>query len=398
MIYNVFIDWKEIFYRKGVAFMEIFTLDIIAAVVSTLKYANKDKLIKLYKSIILAYKISEEIDETLSYEVFMADLMKEMGGVGIFENEDAEKKSRPYKAAEIIRTMPEIIPFQYRIADIILENHERIDGTGYPASKDNIAIAAQIIGIADDYLEYGSIEKLVDSKKHELALILALKNILKNAELKSILEEMSKMEEMINDLVNKYNVYKNDLDGVESEQFLMTIASFIDAKHKYTAGHSKRVATYSYVIAKNMGYDEEQLAETRYAAYLHDIGKLAINIDLLDKPDKLTDNEFEIIKNHAKYSFEILNSSQHLKRFAFGALHHERVDGKGYPYGLSGDEISEGAKIIAVADILDALTSNRPYRKPFTFEEAFDLIDMMAGDALDEKVVRAAKDSFGVKG
>lgn len=374
--------------------MEIFTLDIIAAVVSTLKYANPDKLVKLYKSIILAYSLSEEVDETLSYEVFMADLMREMGGIGIAENEDSEKKTRPYKAAEIIRTMPEIIPFQYKVADVILESHERIDGSGYPAAKENISIAAQIIGMADDYFEFGSIEKLLESKKHETTLILALKNVLKNKEITNMFSDITKMEEKINSLINKYNVYKNDLDGVESEQFLMTIASFVDAKHKYTAGHSKRVAAYTYVIAKNMGYDEEKLAETRYAAYLHDIGKLAINIDLLDKPDKLTDVEFEIIKNHAKYSFEILSSSQHLKRFAFGALHHERVDGKGYPYGLKSEEISEGAKIVAVADILDALTSNRPYRKPFTFEEAFELMEMMEGTALDEKVMKVAKDSF----
>lgn len=376
--------------------MEIFTLDIIAAVVSTLKYANPDKLRKLYRSIIVAYEIAEEIDENLSYEVFMADLLKEIGGVGIADSEDEEIRSRPYRAAEIIRTMPEIIPFQYKIADIILENKERINGSGYPAGKENISMASQIIGVAYDYFEYTSLERLMESSKHEPAIILALKNVLKKQQVEEYFTDIEMMEEKINSLINKYNVYKNDLDGVESEQFLMTISSFIDAKHKYTAGHSKRVAAYSYVIAKNMGYSDEKLTEVRYAAYLHDIGKLAVNIDLLDKPDKLSDDEFENIKNHAKYSYEILSSSQHLKRFAFGALHHERVDGRGYPYGLKGEEINEGAKIIAVADILDALTSNRPYRKPFTFKEAFELMEMMEGTALDARVFEAAKDSFGI--
>ncbi len=80
----------------------------------------------------------------------------------------------------------------------------------------------------------------------------------------------------------------------------------------------------------------------------------------------------------------------------YGALHHERIDGKGYPFGLKGNELPEGAKIIAVADVLDALTSNRSYRKPFTFKEAFELIDMMTETALDEKIVKAAKICFNI--
>ena len=204
------------------------------------------------------------------------------------------------------------------------------------------------------------------------------------------------VEPVFQEELSRYNVYKERIEGVEEEQFLSTVASMIDSKHSYTAGHTKRVAAYSYTIAKGMDYNKDELSEIRYAAYLHDIGKLGIDDSILDKPDKLSNDEFEKIKLHAKYSYEILRESPGLKKFMYGALHHERIDGKGYPFGLKGNELPEGDKIIAVADVLDALTSNRSYRKPFTFKEAFELIDMMTETALDEKIVKAAKICFNI--
>lgn len=378
--------------------MEVITLDIINAIINSLRYANYEKLQNTKRRTALSTMISILFNEEYTYKVFMASMFKDISTIGNrnISDDPKEKRKRIYNSTEIVRVMPEIIPFQYNIADIILEIEERLDGSGHPAGKNKVKEESQIIGIAEDYLYYKNINLLKNEEKYNQDIVLKLEKIINDKEMWLNIENDTKLEKYIEEKINAYNVYKEEIEGVEEEQFLSMVASIIDAKHSYTGGHSKRVAAYSYAIAQEMHYDEEKLAELRYASYLHDIGKLAIDVDLLDKNTKLTEEEFEKIKLHAKYSYEILENTPRLKRFAFGALHHERIDGKGYPYQMKGEEIPEGAKIIAVADILDALTSNRSYRKPFTFEEAFELLDMMTGTALDEKIVEAAKNRFNV--
>jgi len=378
--------------------MEVVTLDIMTAVLSSLRYANKKRLNFINKRVALSTILSRAYNEEYTYRVFMASMLKEISSIGQVKLEDTPKANRDriYKATEIIRIMPEIIPFQYNIADAILESEERMDGSGQPSGKNSIRIEAQIIGIAEDYLKYENLELLKNKEKYNEDLVKMLEIELENPMLVQLFDDDKNLERYIQDTLNKYNVYKEYIEGVEEEQFLSVVASIIDTKHSYTSGHTKRVAAYSYAIAKAMKYNEEQLTEIRYAAYLHDIGKLAVDIDILDKPSKLTNEEFDKIKLHAKYSYEILEDTPRLKRYSFGALHHERIDGKGYPFGLKGDEIPKGAKIIAVADILDALTSNRSYRKPFTFEEAFELLEIMEQTALDKEIVDVAKDCFNV--
>jgi len=379
--------------------MEVVTLDVINAVINSLKYVNPEKLKNTKLRVALSTMLSKEINEEYSYKIFMAALLKDISSLGqvTISEEPKEKRNRIYKSTEIVRSMPEIIPFQYNIADIILEIEEKLDGSGHPAGKTKIKPEAEIIGIAEDYIKYKNIQALKFEEKYNQEMVSKLENIITNEKKMEIINYPINLEEYISKYLITYNVYKEEIKGVEEEQFLSMIASIIDAKHSYTGGHSKRVAAYSYAIAQELFYSEEKLNEIRYASYLHDIGKLGVDISLLDKDSKLTEEEFEKIKLHAKYSYEILQETQRLKRFAYGALHHERIDGKGYPFGLKGDEIPEGAKIIAVADILDALTSNRSYRKPFTFEEAFELLDMMVGTALDTDIVEAAKRRFNIE-
>jgi len=357
--------------------VEVITLDIINAIIHSLKYANYEKLQNTKRRTALSTMISILFNEEYTYKVFMASMFKDISTIGNrnISDDPKEKRKRIYNSTEIVRVMPEIIPFQYNIADIILEIEERLDGSGHPAGKNKVKEESQIIGIAEDYLYYKNINLLKNEEKYNQDIVLKLEEIINDKEMLLNIENDIKLEKYIEEKINVYNVYKEEIEGVEEEQFLSMVASIIDAKHSYTGGHSKRVAAYSYAIAQELHYDEEKLAELRYASYLHDIGKLAIDVDLLDKNTKLTEEEFEKIKLHAKYSYEILENTPRLKRFAFGALHHERIDGKGYPYQMKGEEIPEGAKIIAVADILDALTSNRSYRKPFTFEEAFELLE-----------------------
>ena len=145
---------------------------------------------------------------------------------------------------------------------------------------------------------------------------------------------------------------------------IQTLANAIDAKDPYTRGHSTRVSQYSVLIAEALGWEKERIDDLRYAALLHDIGKIGVPDSILNKPNRLTDVEFDIIKSHTTTGGEILGDRTEIKPAKEVALsHHERYDGKGYPRGLKGEEITEEARIVGIADAFDAMNSNRIYRK-----------------------------------
>ena len=149
-----------------------------------------------------------------------------------------------------------------------------------------------------------------------------------------------------------------------SFQTIQTLAHAIDAKDPYTKGHSTRVSQYSVKIAEALGWDEERVRDLRYAALLHDIGKIGVPDSILNNPKRLTDVEYGIVKSHTTMGGEILRDRTAIAIAEDVAVsHHERYDGRGYPHGLSGGEISEEARIVAVADAFDAMSSNRVYRK-----------------------------------
>ncbi|MBQ3921205.1 MAG: HD-GYP domain-containing protein, partial [Firmicutes bacterium] len=147
------------------------------------------------------------------------------------------------------------------------------------------------------------------------------------------------------------------------EQTAAALASAIDAKDRYTRGHSSRVAAYSQMIAKDAGRSEEEIEQIYFAALLHDVGKIGIADSIINKEGRLTDEEFAQIKRHPIYGSQILSQIHQSPNLYIGARHHhERYDGRGYPDGLSGENIPELARIIGVADSYDAMTSKRSYR------------------------------------
>ena len=167
-------------------------------------------------------------------------------------------------------------------------------------------------------------------------------------------------------------------------------ARTIDMKDQYTKGHSIRVAEYTAKLTRELGYDEDTVEKYYNIALLHDIGKIGIKPEVLNKAGKLTDEEFTLIKSHSTKGYHVLKDISIMPELATGArFHHERPDGKGYPKGLVGDEIPRVAQIIAVADTFDAMYSNRPYRKRMNFERVVSIIKEVSGTQLTEDVVDA---------
>ena len=164
------------------------------------------------------------------------------------------------------------------------------------------------------------------------------------------------------DLHREVKIKTAELESL-SLHVVQTLAKTIDAKDSYTNGHSERVAEYSREIARRYGYDEDRQEEIYMMGLLHDVGKIGIPDNVINKPGRLTDEEFDMIKQHPVKGAEILATVSEMPKLVTGARwHHERYNGKGYPDGLKGDEIPEEARIIAVADAYDAMTSKRSYR------------------------------------
>ncbi len=168
------------------------------------------------------------------------------------------------------------------------------------------------------------------------------------------------------------------------------LAAAIDGKDKYTRGHSERVSRISVAIGNRLGLDEDDIDKLRMSALLHDVGKIAIDDAILKKPAALTDEEFEIMKGHPQKGYKIMSQIPGMKDYLPGMyMHHEMVNGKGYPQGLTGDQIPLQAKIVSVADTFDAMTIDRPYQKALPLPEALKLIKSLVGTRYDGVVVDA---------
>lgn len=189
-----------------------------------------------------------------------------------------------------------------------------------------------------------------------------------------------------------FNEIKLNLNQTESQLFisLKTLLGTISAKDRYTLGHSERVMEYALSIGKEMRLTDEELKILSIAALLHDIGKIEIPQDVLNKKEKLTNEEFELIKKHPIYSAEIIQPLANLgKLYPIVLYHHERYDGRGYPKGLKGEDIPLEARILSVADSFDAMLSDRPYRKSLSKEKAIEELKLGCNTQFDSRIVES---------
>jgi len=185
------------------------------------------------------------------------------------------------------------------------------------------------------------------------------------------------------------------VDEERLDAIATAFAQVVDSKSPYTYGHSARVTVYTDAIAEQLGLGAGRRRWLRRGALLHDIGKLGVSNSILDKPGSLTAEEWAAVRDHARYTEEILSRITIFEELAqVAGAHHERLDGKGYPRGLKGDEIALETRIITTADIFDALTAERPYRKAIPIPVALQMMDKTEGEAIDPDCLGALKHSL----
>ncbi|MDS1029123.1 HD domain-containing protein [Bacillota bacterium LX-D] len=278
------------------------------------------------------------------------------------------------------------LPYLGKLSEFIKYHHEHYDGTGpFGLSDADIPLGAKILYIADQ------VDLILNGKKITSSLQEKVRNWVKensgktiSPELRDPFLELAGTVQFWSDLEDRNLDY--GLERIQPEPLLISLDEFeiiaqafsriVDNKSKFTHEHSMRVYNTAQKIARGLGYSEIMLKKIGIAALLHDIGKLMVPTEILEKPEGLTPEEFSIVKQHTYYTKKILLQIKSLQDIAnWAANHHEKINGTGYPEGLT--VLSQEDQIIAFADIYTALTENRPYRKGLSNEAAIEIIAKM---------------------
>lgn len=253
--------------------------------------------------------------------------------------------------------------------------------TGY-ADKENAIRSINEIGLYY-YLEKpwdnGNLIKIVQNGLEKKGLEDNLR--VKYNELQQSNREIARLYELLQ------KDYQQEVDNVRN--LIVSLANVIEAKDRYTDGHTRRVGTIARMMGERLGLDDDRLRNLEISGIIHDIGKVGVPEDILNKPGKLTDEEFNIMKNHTVIGETICRPLNSLQTCLDPIRHHhEKLNGRGYPDGLSGDEVTLEARLIAVADIFDALYSKRPYRDRLPMDKVREIMDKEVREGcLDAKVV-----------
>jgi len=208
--------------------------------------------------------------------------------------------------------------------------------------------------------------------------------------------ELGELGSSFNQMTDQIERFVSDLQRSAAENrelFLGTVkalAAAIDGKDPYTRGHSERVSRFSVAIAQGLGLPVDEIEKIRISALLHDVGKISIDDRVLKKPAALTDEEFKIMKTHPQKGYKIMSQIPAMRDFLPGMyMHHEMINGQGYPQGLKGDEIPMQARVVSVADTFDAMTTERPYQRAMELEAALTRLKDLVGTRYEARVVAA---------
>ncbi|HWP50788.1 MAG TPA: HD domain-containing phosphohydrolase [Clostridia bacterium] len=360
----------------------------------------------------LSYRLAEQMDLSVQErkEIFLAALVHDIGALStnellsITEHEPIAAYSHAFKGALLVEGFKPLKP----IAKLVKYHHVPwADGHNLVVHGETVPLYSHIIHLADRVCAG------IQNSKHNV--LTQLPKVLEGVNQQSgtlfvpnfvdALSKLSKKEYIWLDLTSRDPIVflptQELFDSLSLEiddiiDFAILFSHIIDFRSRFTACHSAGVARVAEYIAKLMRFSPVERKMMLIAGYLHDLGKLAINNDILEKPDSLELDEFNEIRAHTYYTYVLLGEIQQFDIIKiWAAYHHERLDGKGYPFHISGENLPLGSRIMAVADIFTAITEDRPYRKGMPMERAMKVLNnMVTNGALDANVVKVVIDHF----
>lgn len=338
---------------------------------------------------------------------------------------EAELRESQRRMADIIESLPDATLVIDKAGRVLYWNREMVELTGFPSSsmvgRDNYEYGLAFYGIRRPIL----LDMIIDNTPHfdqdyvyvrrdgdvlytetKTGLLKGKRRILwgRAAPLYNTKGEIVGAIESVRDISERKQAEEDLIRSHERLEAIFTgtvnaLAVTTEKRDQYTAGHQHRVATLACEIAREMGLPEKTIDDIRIAGTLHDIGKLYVPLDILSQPGRLSEIEYLFIKTHPSAGYDILKSIPFDAPIADIIMqHHERVDGTGYPMGLKGEEILVPARIIAVADVFEAMASHRPYRASLGIDRALDEIQKNAGRLYDPEVVEACIRVVNAKG
>lgn len=325
-------------------------------------------------------KVGEDLPETIKH------IIKEASNIFL---EDA-----------IILSIPDKEIFESALGDVMCLNDNLLNIVNKIREKYNAAKTYIVVNDLDtfDSIDFNNknrfkfIATSIKIKDEYKGILTVFKDSRKKDYTTSDLKLLTVLAEQLSVIITNNELYQDLKDFLLS--LVKSMVSAIEAKDSYTRGHSERVNKISVAIAEAMGLSQKDVENIGWAAILHDIGKIGIPENVLTKPDRLTEGEYAIIMTHPRKGYEILEPIVQLKDALQGVLYHqERYDGRGYPEGLKGEEIPLYARIIALADVYDAITSSRAYRGRNTHTNAMKEIERVSGSQLDPMIVEIFKEA-----
>ncbi len=386
--------------------------DLLRALALSLDLDEGEKLHHAWRVGALSHRFAAAMDIPEPGMLFHAGLLHDIGGIGL-RHHTVHLASAGHVTPEAVKHVFEGVhilqPFEpFRpLLPALMDHHERHDGTGYPHGKrgERIDTAAGILQLADTMevtLRNGAGEgrraAALEVAKSGRGTVCrpdiadaALEALGKDPDLVDILYD----GDALADLVQETDYTPPDLERLSLvdmlSQLFWLFARIIDAKHAYTAGHTLRVAHYAVYIAKALRSDQLSRWDVLWAALLHDVGKLGVPRSLLQKPGRLSDQEWKAVRKHASDTVDIIASISDLEPLAYAAAsNHERYDGTGYPRGTEGEDIPLIGRILAFADAYDAMTTDRAYRRSLPHAEAMRRLREGVGSQFDPHLARIA--------
>jgi HD-GYP domain-containing protein (c-di-GMP phosphodiesterase class II) len=378
------------------------TIDLISPVVS-----NHHKLVA-YISFCLAKQLGLNTSEQIKLEI--AGSLHDIGGLTLRERlapTEFEYKDSDFHAERGYLLLNGLKPC-LGIGKMIRYHHNSwLNGNCVGVNHEKIPFESHILNLADrvSILIKEKDKNILNSVDEIREKIIERKGVVFHPEIVDAFMEISKKDSFWlgmqylnapNFITQKINNNVVNFSHSDFEDLMIFMSRLVDFKSRFTASHSSSVAACAEIIAKYAGFSNNETKVIRYAGYVHDLGKLAIPTEILEKSGELSKEEFYLMKTHAYHTNRVLSNVSGFETIRiWGSLHHEKLNGKGYPFGLKDEEICMGSRIMAVADIFTAIREKRPYREPMTKENTISVLTSMSDSyEIDSSLVEIVKNNF----